>query len=88
MRLYSSFFALVNRMDNEEIGVYKNILEERVQNYTSADYWSLFGYVYLGSFVLSGCKREELLNRFDQDHHYAKDIFTALYYRLEFYFTD
>lgn len=67
-------------MDNEEIGVYKNILEERVQNYTSADYWSLFGYVYLGSFVLSGCKREELLNRFDQDHHYAKDIFTALYY--------
>lgn len=80
MGLYSNFFALVNKVQNEDVDTYKNILKNKIPKYTGTEYWNLFGYVYMGPFVLSGWTREKLLKQFDESQQYAKDVFTALYY--------
>ncbi|MGC6173805.1 glycosyltransferase [Lacrimispora sp. 38-1] len=80
MRLYSSYFTLLNRIMNKEIEAYKSVLRHAVEKYTSDAYWELFGYVYFGIFALKKTERLVVLNLISDNQHYAKEIFSALYF--------
>lgn len=80
MRLYSSYFALLNRIQNEEIEAYKAILHHGIEQYKTDAYWELFGYVYFGAFALANKERLDTLNMFSADQRYVKEIFSIAYF--------
>lgn len=80
MRLYSGFFALLNRIDDEEIKAYQEILRKKIKEYVSDRYWQTFGYVYLGTFALMGKSRSEVLKMISEEQKYAGEILASLYY--------
>lgn len=80
MRLYSSFFALLNGMQDKNVNAYKKILQEEIEFCNKKTYWETFGYVYFGSFALAKMKREDVLGIFSDDHSYVKDIFLNAYF--------
>lgn len=80
MRLYSSFFALLNGLELQETEQYRELIENKLQEYKSEKYWEMFGYVYFGTFMLAGVKRADLIKKITDEQHYVKDIFTVAYF--------
>lgn len=80
MKLYSGYFALLNRIEKEEIEAYKTILYHKIEQYTADVYWELFGYVYFGAFAMGKIARLDALDKVSDDQRYVKEIFSAVYF--------
>lgn len=80
MRLYTNFFAILNRIKDDEIESYKAFLKQGLEDSIQQSYWERFGYVYLGIFALAGLKRADILNQLSEICPYMKDIFCVTFY--------
>lgn len=78
MRLYSSYFALLNRIGEKEVRDYQEVLKKKIEQYTSDQYWETFGYVYLGVFALSE-GRPEMLDKASGVRSYAEEVVYTLF---------